>query len=176
MSTTSRNYNLGIIYTGQTICVPIDNITNNSGVTATDVIVKLKSIPDGLEYASSQLSRGTYDINSRIWTIGTMSPKETLSGLLCFTVLDDSKEPYGFTFIVGLSEYCETCEEQNSYCVTVSGISCTDLAACGTIMIQGIYDDDLDAAGNGVEIGEYYELSATNTLGLPDSMIKKRTV
>lgn len=175
MASNSKTYDLGVIFTGQTICVPVEHIKNTSGVVATDVIVKLDKVPDGLEYASSQLARGTFDPISRIWTIGTMSPGESLSGLLCFTVLDDSQEPFSFNFIVGLSDYCETCETPNSYCVIVKGISCIELYQCGMIRVEdGTYDDDADAAAAGIEIGEYYELSAENLYGLPEGQIKRR--
>ena len=175
MSTISKSYDVGIIFTGQTLCAPVEQVKNTSGVVAEDVIVKLVSIPEGLEYSSSQLARGTFDINSRIWTIGAMSPGESLSGLLCFTVLDDSKAPFQFDFIVGLSDYCENCEDTRTYCVIIKDLSCTDLAQCGMLRVaEGTYDNDADAAEGGVEIGEYYELSAENTLELAEGSIKKR--
>lgn len=42
--------------------------------------------------------------------------------------------------------------------------------------IEGIYDNDAGASGGGVAIGEVYELSATNTYGLPTGMLKVRRV
>ena len=127
--TPTKTYEHNLIFIGQTLCVPIENVSNDSGVTATDVIVKLDKIPDGLTYMSSNLPRGEFDENSRIWTIGSMSPGEVLTGLLCFDVTDDSKAPYQFNFTVGLSDYCETCEEPNSYCVIVKGLTCTELGS-----------------------------------------------
>lgn len=36
------------------------------------------------------------------------------------------------------------------------------------------YDNDADAAVNGVAVGQYYVLSAANTLGLPEGVVKRR--
>lgn len=38
----------------------------------------------------------------------------------------------------------------------------------------GIYDDDAGAATGGVQVGEMYELSATNTYSLPEGTLKVR--
>jgi uncharacterized repeat protein (TIGR01451 family) len=175
--TVTKTYEHNLIFIGQVICVPIEKVTNTSGVTATDVIVKLDKIPDGLTYTSSNLPRGEFDTNSRIWTIGSMSPQEELTGLLCFEVTDDSKAPFQFNFTVGLSDYCETCENPNAYCVTVKGLSLQELVDAGIVTVQpGTYDDDADAALGGVAIGQFYELSATNLYGLPDGHVKRRIV
>lgn len=177
MSTIAKTIDLDIIYAGLTVCVPIENVKNNSSVTVDDVIVKLDEIPDGLSYSSYVLGQGSYDELSLIWSVGALGPLGSTSGMLCFTVLDDSKAPFNFNLTVGLSGLCEQCDPLNQYCVTIKGLRVADLIAAGIIVPEpGIYDDDLDAAAGGVDLGKWYILSDTNTLGLPDGMVKKRVV
>jgi hypothetical protein len=40
--------------------------------------------------------------------------------------------------------------------------------------IQGVYQNDADAASNGVQLGQCYELSSTNTYGMPEGILKTR--
>lgn len=158
----------GLLYADKTICVPVNNVTNNSALYADDVIVQLSEVPDGVTYLNSNLPRGTYDDISNIWNIGQMKPYEVLNGQICFSVADPSIESFSFTFTVGLSEYCDGCTEPTPYCVIVKGI------ANGLVIVGDSYDNDADAAANGVEVGQLYELSTTNSYGLPPRMIKKR--
>jgi hypothetical protein len=41
-------------------------------------------------------------------------------------------------------------------------------------LVKGEYDNDSDASSNSVLVGEVYEMSATNTLGLPRGTLKRR--
>ena len=173
MSTTTSNYKIDLIYTGQTICVPVDEVKNNSGVTATDVIVKLDKVPDGLSFSSTNLTKGTYDENSRIWSIGSLTPLQVISGLFCFTVTDDSKAPFQLNFTVGLSEFCDTCDDNNKYCATVDGLTVTDLVNAGLAIVEGVYNSDAEAIADGLAEGDYYELGTTNIYGLPPGHIKR---
>lgn len=170
----TKEYKYNLLTVGQTICVPIA-VNNDGGTIATGVIVKLKNIPDGVEYQSSDLSRGEFDINSKIWLVGSMNPKEqNLTGMLCFVITDDSKAPFTFNFQVSLSDYCETFNSVE-YCVSITGLTCNELASCGLISVaEGKYEDDEDAGNNGVDIDKFYELSATNLYGLPEGHIKRR--
>ena len=53
--------------------------------------------------------------------------------------------------------------------LTLSG---TDISA--ELEIKGVFDNDSDATANGVILNEIYELSTSNTYGLPEGLLKKR--
>lgn len=176
MSITKKTYSLDLLYEGLIICSPIENVVNTSGVYAEDVVVKLKSIPNGLSFSSKNLPKGLWDENTLTWTIGQLAPSETLTGMLCWQIDDASTSPYTFVYTVGLSDHCEQCDPDNEFHITVKGFSVQDLIDAGVVVIQpgGPFDDDADAALGGIELGEYYLLSATNLYGLPDGHPKQR--
>lgn len=173
----SKEYNYNLLTVGQTICVPIE-VNNDSAVSASDVIVKLKKVPDGLSYSTSDLNRGEFDENINTWILGVLGEKEQgVMGNFCFVITDDSKAPFVFNFEVSLSEYCDTCKEKTQYCVKITGLTCNDLADCGLLTVaEGAYEDDVDAGNNGVAVDNFYELSDGNLYGLPAGHIKKRLI
>lgn len=67
-------------------------------------------------------------------------------------------------------------EQIRSYlCATnAAGMTCADVLDCIQTPSYGIYNNDADAAVNGVAIGEVYELSATNTYGNCEGLHKTR--
>lgn len=165
-----------LIYPGLIICVPVTNVSNKSSVPTYDAIVTLHSIPEGLEFSSANVDRGTFDELSLIWNTTFLSSVDSLNALFCFKVLDDSKAPFKFTFEASLSGECASCNGTKYY-VTVDGLTVTELVTLGSVVVAvGFYDDDAHAAANGVQIGQYYKLSATNTLGLPEGTVKMRYV
>lgn len=166
---------LDLIYPGLIIELPVEGINNNGSAT-NDVIVQFKRVPLGLEYNGSNLERGIFEPMNLIWNIGYMAANEkNLTGAFYWKVLDDSKAPYVFELWSGLSECCDSCSDY--YKVIVDGLTLTDLINAGIVrVVDEFYDDDLDAAAGGVQIGQYYRVSSTNTLGLPEGVVKMRYV
>lgn len=169
-------HDIGVFYTGKVFCLPGISVQNPTRVTTTDVLVELKEIPDGLIYNSSSPPRGVWDEVDLLWNVGSLAPLEKLTLMLCFEITDPTKSSFNFYFRTNYTDFCEVCTPFTDACISVTGITKTELINSGFVFPVGIYDDDLDAASGGVLVGQYYELSATNTLGLPEGHIKRRTV
>lgn len=129
MSVNIQNITISPFYLNKEISVPIQFATNKSDVIASNVVVTLDKTPDGLEYVRSNMERGTWDNITRTWTIGTMSPQESLMGEIIYKVTDDCAHDFRFIFQMS-SSGCEACLENNTLCVNISGISCCDLTPC----------------------------------------------
>ena len=67
-----------------------------------------------------------------------------------------------------------TADSPQEYKFTLEDIADFLVSEFGIQPIQGIYDDDVDAAAAGVAIGETYELSLGNSYGLPEGTLKIR--
>lgn len=133
MAAKFREIEKPLIWQGQELSVPLENIKNNSDYTTNNVIVSV-GVPPGVIYTRSNLPRGTYDSNSNIWDIGAMASQEILFGELIFTVIDDCKAPFKFTYTVGTTGACaDPNTSDNSACVLISGLSCCAISQhCGS--------------------------------------------
>lgn len=120
----------GYISPGDTICTPIDSVFNASGKTVTGVKVVI-DVPEGVVYKSSNLTQGLYDNIANEWQIGTMTVNKTVSGIICWTVVDDCRAPYKFDLIATSDggTLCITEDNKNSGCISVIGLTACQVTA-----------------------------------------------
>ena len=72
-----KEANQDVIYVGDEV-IFIITITNNGPNDAENVIA-LDKLPEGLEFVSSNASKGTYDFETGIWDIGNLTVGETVT-------------------------------------------------------------------------------------------------
>ena len=60
--------------------------TNNGPGTANGVIVKTDNLPAGLAYVSNSPSQGSYNSTTREWAIGNISPSQTVTLTISYSV------------------------------------------------------------------------------------------
>lgn len=66
---------------------------SNGLVSQTGVSVKF-TVPDGLAISKTNLGKGTFDIPSKTWTIGTLSQNEIVTAFITYVVTNINFAPY----------------------------------------------------------------------------------
>lgn len=127
MKTTTQN--IGLYGIGTEFCIHLDNIGNDSDENIHNVAINVK-VPSGVAYSKSNLQQGSYDPVRSTWDVGTLIKKSDIVGTMCFTVTDDTKGPFTFTFDIGTTGGCKGCDDDAMFCVTAEGVSCKDAAKC----------------------------------------------
>ena len=121
--------NLDYFTVGDTFEVTVSNVKNNGPSVATGVKVTV-TIPTGLAYVSSSLDKGSYNTVTNVWTIGSLNKGESVDGTFTFQVTDDCEKPYTINFDVTTVTGCDSCLDNNNYCVVANGVSCCDIRGC----------------------------------------------
>ena len=149
MKTTTQN--IGLYGIGTEFCIHLDNIGNDSDENIHDVMINVK-VPDGVKFSRANLQQGKYNALTDTWEVGTLIKKTDIVGSICYTVEDDTKGPFTFTFDIGTGTSCKGCGDDRIFCVMVIGDSCTDVAKC---------------AGAGFYLDEEYQTGRTDLDGKP---------
>lgn len=129
--------NIGVYQNGSQFTVNVDFVKNAGPDTAVGVVVDV-TIPDGIEYASSSLSQGTFNSGTNKWSVGSLLAGQSVSATFTFTVTDDCEGPYSIVFDVSTTGGCDGCLTNNQLCIVTSGFSCCE--DCDD-KIQTITDD-----------------------------------
>lgn len=116
---------IGTYQNGSQFTINVDFVKNAGPDTAIGVVVDV-TIPDGVSYASSSLSQGTYNSGTNKWSVGSLLAGQSVSATFTFTVTDDCEGPYSITFDVTTTGGCDSCISNNSLCIVTSGFSCCD--------------------------------------------------
>ena len=103
-------------------------VTNNGASNATNVSVTI-TIPPGGTITNDTPSQGSY--LAGVWTVGTLTPSQSETLDLEFTVSDDTLLPFDFTYTVTHDDAPDNVLTNDSNCRRIDGISCTDLQGCG---------------------------------------------
>lgn len=151
-------YEKSFIKPGDQFCIEIIGIRNNSSKASGDVEVSVP-VPPGLELLSYTIPKGYYNEDTKIWRIGKLYPGEILEGentpQFCYKVLEytdsegaalDIEEHEGFLSdvytgdcfvpfrwdveIYSLDECVDCNPTDNTYCITVTGVSCCEVKNC----------------------------------------------
>jgi len=134
----------GIINNGITICVPIEQITNTSDIDIAGFELQVV-IPTGLAYsATSTFQKGVYNITTNVWEVGTLLAGETLTAIMCFDITDETLLDYKVSFVPSSTTACDL--SNASYCVTITGLSCSDALTCLTAVQDEFAPLDMDTS------------------------------
>lgn len=116
-----KDINIPIICPGTVLEIPVEEILVTANAIDFAIVV---TVPAGVTFSHAVLPKGSYDAGTDTWNVGSVTNGELIQGLLYYTVVDDSKAPFEFSFTIGTSEVCE------GYCVKVSGLTCYQLSCC----------------------------------------------
>lgn len=130
-------------------------------------------ISDKITIFSVSLPVGFYD--NPTWFLGDFIGNENYGGGFKFRIDDTDITYVKITGVISSSSAGESNTSNNTYIFPYEGISQEALLEGGVVLIDpnGKYDDDSDAIANGVNINEFYALSASNTYSLPEGIIKQ---
>lgn len=142
---------------------------NNGASNATNVTVNVGGV-SGLLYQSHTASQGTYDPETGVWTVGTLTPSqnsgnpETLE--ICFTIVDVAEAPFEITFTIDCDQCPDDSPEDNSGTRTIEGLVCDDFADCITSVFGCLPSFvNMSEALTTVGVGQPFLAALNNTEG-----------
>lgn len=173
--------------------------TCNSGPEDATGTTVLNEITPGVVILKAAPSTGTYDIPSKTWNIGDFPVGDCATLTLTMRVDNITLAPFTNTSTISSNEYdpvelgnsdndmvadkctqysgCFRIEAGTNITITGSGIPNDPYivnALALPVTNHGVFNNDAHAGDNAVPVGEAYELSSTNTYGLPEGFLKIR--
>lgn len=136
---STKTVNYPVIGGGSVIPVSIDVVSTFSIETAINAKIKV-TIPVGLSYSSSVVSKGTYNTSTQEWRIATINPGEEITGTFSFLVTDAAQEPFTVTFSYLNPPLSDGDTDDNVLNVVISGVSCHDIV---TLCLDGSTTDTM---------------------------------
>jgi len=138
---TTIEQTIGFYEIGTTFDVVLPIVRNKCDYLVPDVSVVL-TIPAGLALDSYDLDKGTYNVGTTTWELGSVLPTPTgyVEATFTFIVTDDCPMPYSILFTLNTGSTCDDCFTITEYTVNVSGVSCCQVQGC--ITIPTVYNHD----------------------------------
>ena len=119
---------VGLICVGSEVTAPITVCNSNPTQSIPEVYVTV-TLPKGVQFVGSDLPRGVYDQVTKIWSVGTLSKAECISGSFRFLITDDRYGKYKFNYSISTTAGCADCKDASG-CAELQGLSCSQILKC----------------------------------------------
>ncbi|MCO6499659.1 MAG: hypothetical protein J5I47_04670 [Vicingus serpentipes] len=136
----SKEKVVGTIYKGKELHIQIPGISHNLSRTVTDVYVQI-NVPSGVEFKDAKLEYGIFDSQNSLWHIPSIFENQAITGDFFYTVTDECKSKFSFSFNIKSVESCSGCINFAYDCIDLIGYSCCDIANCNFTRLSAGQED-----------------------------------